>query len=230
MEGWRKFSRCRPNSGHIALANMESTGRVNGIITQNVDRLHQQAGSKRVLELHGTTHEVVCLECSYRTPRDAFQGVLEELNPPTADADVSGKPLFSTAQGTPGLQRPDGDVEIDVAEAFSVPHCPKCSRGEGGQSGDGILKPDVTFFGDNVPRWRHEAANELVRGSDGLLVVGSSLMVFSAFRIAKLAQDLGIEIAVLNAGETRIDEFDGLIKHEAPIGETMTRLVRHANL
>jgi len=121
-------------------------------------------------------------------------------------------------------------VEIDVAEAFSVPHCPKCSRGEGGQSGDGILKPDVTFFGDNVPRWRHEAANELVRGSDGLLVVGSSLMVFSAFRIAKLAQDLGIEIAVLNEGEMRIDEFDGLIKHEAPIGETMTRLVRHANL
>ena len=198
MLGWEKFRHCRPNLAHLALARLEEMGQVSGIITQNVDRLHQKAGSKKVLELHGTTHEVICLDCDYRCSRDQMQLDLKKLNPALADAqrwrilDGQGKlrARHSTAEGTPGLQRPDGDVEVEIDEGFIVPPCPSCS---------GLLKPDVIFFGDNVPRQRVEAANSLIKSSDGILVIGSSLMVFSAYRLCKLAEEHGIPVAVLNS-------------------------------
>ncbi|QDZ25977.1 histone deacetylase [Chloropicon primus] len=223
MVGWEKFARCRPNRAHLALSQLESMGKVSGIVTQNVDRLHHLAGSKRVLELHGTTHEVVCLNCTYRTTRKEFQEELERLNPASGVCGAAGgRPPHTTFEGTPGLQRPDGDIEVEVEERFQVPVCPKCDA----RNEVGMLKPDVTFFGDNVPPWRHEMATSLVKSSDGMLIVGSSLMVFSAFRLAKLALDSGKGVAVLNMGETRIDDHDNLLKYEGPIGETMQRLQR----
>lgn len=115
------------------------------------------------------------------------------------------------------MQRPDGDVEVEIDEGFIVPPCPSCS---------GLLKPDVIFFGDNVPRQRVEAANSLIKSSDGILVIGSSLMVFSAYRLCKLAEEHGIPVAVLNMGETRIDKFENLIKYEAPAGATMSQILK----
>ena len=121
-------------------------------------------------------------------------------------------------ESTPGLQRPDGDIEVEIDwTQFNVPPCPSCG---------GVLKPDVVFFGDNVPKPRVDEAHNLVLNSERILVIGSSLMVFSAFRLAKLAEDNGIPIAVLNMGETRIDSFKGLVKLEAKIGETMTSVLK----
>ena len=243
--GWQTFSQSRPNVCHSSLAQLEHAGKVKGIITQNVDRLHQMAGSKRVLELHGTTWEVICLqpECDYRIGREEFQHTLLSMNPRMTEKQrLQQRQSFSTGENelgekeeirnirgleeTPGLTRPDGDVEVDLQEAFHYPFCPLCGP-------EGILKPDVTFFGDNVCKQRKEKAFEMVRESDGLLVIGTSLMVFSAFRLATFARDANIPIAVLNQGETRIDSFastcknkSGFIKHEAPIGQTMAKILK----
>mmetsp|Transcript_27354 Transcript_27354/g.57954 ORF Transcript_27354/g.57954 Transcript_27354/m.57954 type:complete len:350 (-) Transcript_27354:89-1138(-) len=223
--GWPKFSLCRPNAGHFGLARLEAIGRVKAIVTQNVDRLHQAAGSREVLELHGTTHTVGCLSCDYQACRESFQRTLDALNPGPGNVGDGGKvdevARHTTPEGTPGLQRPDGDVEAEIGAGYVVPACPRCG---------GILKPDVTFFGDNVPRWRVDAANDLVASSDGVLVVGSSLMTFSAFRLAKLAEKEGKKIAVLNMGHTRIDGMASVVvKCEAPIGQAMSQIIKCGN-
>ena len=255
--GWPEFTSCVPNAGHEALARLEELGKLRGgIITQNVDRLHQRAGSGRVLELHGTTHEVQCLGCGALSCRHEFQRTLADLNPEAAAEvqrmlaqqaggdpwDLNGglstpwrralkdwtleppaEPQQPSALLHPSLRRPDGDTEIakHLVDNFKVPACDRC--------GDGVLKPHVVFFGDNLPPGRKEEAQAMVEGADACLVVGSSLMVFSAFRLAKAASRNRIPLAILTAGETRADDL-AQIKVAALAGEALPRLLRAGSI
>jgi NAD-dependent SIR2 family protein deacetylase len=186
MVGWPVLSGARPNGGHRALAALEEDQHLGSILTQNVDGLHTQAGSRNVLELHGNIHHVVCLGCGAQCTRAALQVQLETANP--ALRDVLARPL------------PDGDAEIDpdAVMGFTAPSCPHCS---------GVLMPDVVFFGDNVPPARTADALARMEAADALLVVGSSLMVYSGFRFCRLAQAAGKPIAALNLGRTRADDM-----------------------
>ncbi|MCI0670222.1 MAG: NAD-dependent protein deacetylase [Myxococcaceae bacterium] len=200
--GWPRFRSAMPNAAHEALAALEQEGAVLGLITQNVDRLHQAAGSARVIELHGALAGVRCLDCGEREHRDALQERLLSLNPgfSSRSAEV----------------RPDGDAELalEAEQAFRVASCLRCR---------GTLKPDVIFFGDNVPRPTVEDAFALLETGDALLVVGSSLAVFSGFRFVRRAAERGIPIGMVNLGETR---GDGLaqVRVEARAGEVLPRL------
>lgn len=183
--GWRRMHRAQPNAAHDALATMERCGHLELLITQNVDGLHQVAGSREVVDLHGRLDQVRCLDCDYRAARPAFQTDLEGANP----------------GWSPGAHpRPDGDAQLDEAEYsdFRVPPCPACG---------GRLKPDVVFFGETVPRGRVERSFAALAAADALLVVGSSLMVYSGFRFARRASELGLPIAALNRGRTRADDL-----------------------
>lgn len=186
MIGWPVLAQARPNAGHAALAALEAAGRIQSILTQNVDGLHAQAGSRAVLELHGNIHSVHCLACGTRVPRALVQTQLAALNPQVAQAEA--KPL------------PDGDaqVEPEFLDDFVLPACAQCG---------GVLMPDVVFFGDNVPAARTAAALAQMEAADALLVVGSSLMVYSGFRFCRLAQASGKPIAALNLGITRADHM-----------------------
>lgn len=184
LVGWRHFGAAQPNAAHAALAELESLGRVDLLVTQNVDGLHEHAGSRAVVDLHGRLDVVRCMQCSHRLPRADLQLDLTARNPRWAafDARVA----------------PDGDVDL-AADDFSdvdVPACPVC---------DGILKPDVVFFGESVPRERVEAAMTAARRADAMLVVGSSLMIYSGFRFAEAAAAAGRPIAAVNLGRTRAD-------------------------
>lgn len=189
LVGWPTLARAAPNAGHLALAGLQASGRVDGVITQNVDGLHQRAGSQEVLELHGNIHAVVCLACRARYARAQVQQWLAAANPALAGAVAA--PL------------PDGDAELEPAalEHFQVPVCAACG---------GVLQPDVVFFGDNVPPERTADALGRMARADALLVLGSSLMVFSGFRFCKLAAEAGKPIAAVNMGKTRADELIGL--------------------
>ncbi|KAF8377073.1 hypothetical protein HHK36_030446 [Tetracentron sinense] len=194
--GWRRFTAAQPGAAHIALASLEKVGRLNFMITQNVDRLHHRAGSNP-LELHGTVYSVACLECGFSFCRNIFQDQMKALNPKWASA------IESLDCGNPGSdknfgmkQRPDGDIEIDEKfweEDFHIPTCQKCN---------GVLKPDVVFFGDNIPKDRANKAMEAAKGCDALLVLGSSLMTMSAFRLVRLIQWVHDYIAAYEAGAT----------------------------
>lgn len=187
--GWRRFSGARPNPAHHALARLENAGKVDTVITQNVDRLHSAAGNKKVIDLHGDLSKVRCMNCEVITGRKDFQVALEAANPGwTAEAKHF---------------RADGDAElVDNAEAdFTVPGCATCN---------GIQKPDVVMFGENVPRQRVDEAMSAVERADALLVVGSSLMVFSGFRFARRAGELDKPVAIVNRGRTRADDIAGL--------------------
>ena len=185
--GWETMGRAEPNAGHSALAMLEQRGSVSAIITQNVDCLHQKAGATAVIELHGTIDRVCCLSCHVAFPRALVQEWLRGSNPafPIADA--------------PAIRRaPDGDAHLDEAlhAAFRTPECPACG---------GVLKPDVVFYGDGVPRERVAAAMRAVEQSAALLVVGSSLMVYSGFRFAQHAHRIGKPLVAINRGVTRAD-------------------------
>lgn len=187
--GFRALQEATPNSAHRALARLEALGHVSGVITQNVDGLHQRAGSRRVIDLHGRADRVRCMGCGARRRRDALHAELEARNP-----------AWLTARAEAG---PDGDADLETDfSTFRVPSCARC--------GDGIYKPDVVFFGDSVPRTVVEAAFTLLADSDALLVVGSSLMVFSGYRFARAAARDGRPIACLNRGRTRADELYAL--------------------
>ena len=182
--GWPHFGRARPNPAHLALAQLEHRGQVELLVTQNVDRLHQRAGSERVVDLHGRLDEVRCMSCEWRLPRDAFQQQLIERNPSWQHLDA--------------VIAPDGDADLvdqDFA-SFDVPPCPRCG---------GIAKPDVVFFGEGVPRERVEAATRAWRAADAMLVVGSSLMVYSGYRFVQAAANAGKPVAALTLGRTRAD-------------------------
>lgn len=193
------------------------------MITQNVDRLHHRSGSNP-LELHGTVYTVGCIECGYSFCRRSFQDQLKALNPKWAAA------LDSLTFDSPGSDksfgmrmRPDGDIDIDEKfweEDFHIPACPEC---------DGILKPEVVFFGDNVPKDRADRAMEAVKSCDALLVIGSSVMTFSAFRLVRAAHEVGAAMAIINIGNTRADDIVPL-KISARCGEILPRLLHTGSL
>ncbi|XP_042975716.1 NAD-dependent protein deacylase SRT2 isoform X2 [Carya illinoinensis] len=177
--GWRRFSASQPGAAHIALASLERAGRINFMITQNVDRLHHRAGSNP-LELHGTVYTVICLDCGFSFNRDLFQEQVKELNPKWAAAIESLRYSSRGSDKSFGMkQRPDGDIEIDEKfweEDFHIPTCEKCN---------GVLKPGVVFFGDNVPKDSADKAMEAAKGCDAFLVLGSSVMTMSAYRLVR---------------------------------------------
>ncbi|KAL1130133.1 hypothetical protein AAG570_013071 [Ranatra chinensis] len=200
--GWPLFSRRLPNETHLCLSRLQAVQKVGTIVTQNVDNLHQKAKSRDVIELHGTAFKVVCTNCSYSLPRQDFQAILENMNP------------HITA---PAVMRinPDGDSEVlqEIIKDFVVPNCPKCG---------GIIKPDIVFYGDNVPKTRINLVRDKVVQSDGLIVFGSSLQVFSSYRIVLQASDIKKPIAIINIGRTRCDELCN-IKINARCGEILTQ-------
>jgi NAD-dependent SIR2 family protein deacetylase len=184
--GWRRISRARPNDAHRALARLEAAGKNEILLTQNVDRLHQAAGSAAVIDLHGRLDRVRCMGCGRVSPRDEVQEELSRLNPDWLAHDAA--------------DAPDGDADLDGVDfsSFAVPACPLC---------DGVLKPDVVFFGENVPRDRVEAAMRHLDEADAMLIVGSSLMVYSGFRFVEAAARAGKPIAAVNLGRTRADHL-----------------------
>lgn len=186
MVGWPWFRQAAPNACHVALAQWERAGRIAHLVTQNVDRLHQQAGSRSVTDLHGRLDEVVCLDCHTRLPRQQVQDWLCEHNPGVAQREAT--------------IAPDGDAVIDDAafDDVAVPDCPRCG---------GMLKPNVVFFGETIPRQRVDAAIAALHDADALLVIGSSLMVYSGFRFCRLAAEADIPMAAINPGRTRADEL-----------------------
>ncbi|XP_020106779.1 NAD-dependent protein deacylase SRT2 isoform X1 [Ananas comosus] len=221
--GWRRFTAAQPSAAHYALASLEKLGRVNLMVTQNVDRLHHRAGSNP-LELHGTVYTVICLNCSTSISRELFQEQVKALNPKWASA------IESLGGGPPGSdksfgmqQRPDGDIEINEKfweEDFYIPNCQQCG---------GMLKPDVVFFGDNVLKDRADKAMEAARGCDAFLVLGSSLMTMSAYRLVSAAHEANAPIAIINIGETRADDLVSL-KISARCGEILPRLLEMGSI
>lgn len=187
MLGWPRVRQARPNAAHEALAGLQRQGLISDLITQNVDTLHDQAGSHDVIELHGSLHRVLCLDCGQRSERDAIQQLMEQQNPYLAGVDA--------------VQAPDGDTLLDPAfEArFQVPHCPHCA-GE-------RMKPDVVFFGENVAQHTAARAMNAAETAGGMLVVGSSLMAYSAFRLCRVMADRGRPLIAINLGKTRADEL-----------------------
>ena len=196
--GWPRFIAAAPGAAHAALAAYEATGRVARLVTQNVDGLHQRAGSHSVIDLHGRLDEVVCLTCGTRWSRDDIQAAMAVANP-------CWQVTATTA--------PDGDADIDAAAiaSFDPPRCDRC---------DGAIKPDVVFFGENVPGTRVTDAWNALSSSDAVLVAGSSLMVYSGFRFVKRAHESGLPIAIVNRGRTRADDF-ATLKIEADVGTVL---------
>ncbi|HEY3517285.1 MAG TPA: NAD-dependent protein deacetylase [Gammaproteobacteria bacterium] len=186
LVGFRRMRAARPNDAHRALAALESRGRITRLVTQNVDGLHQAAGSRGVIDLHGRIDVVRCLGCERRIPRELVQAELVERNPHFASLDA--------------LEAPDGDAALDGIDfaSFNVPACGTCG---------GLLKPDVVFFGERVPADRVQLAFAALEAADAMLVVGSSLMVYSGYRFAQAAAHAGKPIAAVNLGTTRADDL-----------------------
>ena len=197
LNGYPRFRDAQPNIGHRALAEMELAGRLHYLITQNVDRLHTKAGSRRVIELHGENSTVQCIECRYREPRKETQARLEWEN----------RHLRLPADET-------GD-----AEGIIVPLCPRCG---------GLVKPAVVFFGETLPADVTEQAHKVVEEGDALLVVGSSLTVWSGYRLVRRAREGGKPVYILNIGPTRADE-EATLKVEAPAGEALSYIAAQLN-
>lgn len=198
LVGWPVMRDARPNQAHEALAELEARGHVELLVTQNVDGLHQSAGSQKVIDLHGRSDRVICMSCEFGCSRDEVHQRSSELNPAftrfTADTAPDG----------------DADLEVDFS-GFQIPDCPQCG---------GILKPDVVFFGDNVPKQRVLDALDALQRADALLVIGSSLMVYSGFRFCRRANEWNKPIAALTLGKTRADELLYL-KLDAPIAPVL---------
>ena len=199
--GWQRIDRARPGPTHTALTRLEQGGALVGIITQNVDRLHHLAGSQKVVELHGALANVRCLDCQYIEPRSSVQRRLMIANPdwkPPDSAEIA----------------PDGDAEVTDTEDFRVVACLRCS---------GVLKPDVVFFGENVPRPVVDSAWALFDRAEVLLVLGSSLAVFSGYRFVHRAAKIGMPVGIINLGESRGDAA-ATHRLQAPLGTVMPLL------
>ena len=201
--GWRQMKRARPNAAHEAVAGLQKQGLVEGIITQNVDGLHQAAGATGVIELHGGLDRAICLNCGRLSDRTDLDRRLHAANPGfTARAEAVN---------------PDGDVDLaeDELAGFVMVACPHC--------GEGPLKPDVVFFGETVPRPRVDACFAMLERAGSLLILGSSLKVMSGFRFVLQARKSGIPVAIVNQGETRGDGYCD-IRLDAPLGEVLPAL------
>jgi NAD-dependent SIR2 family protein deacetylase len=201
--GWTRFAEAQPNAAHVALARLEAAGLISCLVTQNVDGLHQRAGSRHVVDLHGRLDTVQCLTCRADWPRETFQAELARLNP--------------AWQGDEARVAPDGDADLEGVDfsRFVLPDCPACG---------GILKPAVVFFGESVPPERVTYCLERLAEADGLLVVGSSLMVRSGYRFAVAAAERGLPIAAINRGRTRADDLL-TIKIEGSCGDVLEGIV-----
>jgi NAD-dependent SIR2 family protein deacetylase len=201
--GWRHIARAAPNQGHRAVAELGRLGLLAGIITQNVDGLHQAAGASGVTELHGSLHRVTCLSCGQRTPRTDLDRRLAEANAGWDEAAA--------------LINPDGDAVLDDAatETFRVVDCRACR---------GVLKPDVVFFGENVPPERARACYAMVERASSLVVLGSSLTVMSGLRYVRHAAKLQLPVMIVNQGSTRGDAH-ATATLDAPLGQVLTALV-----
>lgn len=202
MSGWPSFKAARPAAAHRALGALEAAGCLQGIVTQNVDDLHRRAGSRHVVDLHGRLARVRCLDCKRRSPRTMLQEKLLRINP--------------DFQIRPARLAPDGDADLERTDysAFAVPSCPKCG---------GLLKPDVTFYGETIPAQRTRQAESTMEQADAVLVIGSSLMVFSAYRLVRNAARAGIPVFALNLGRTRADDLL-TAKIAAPAAEAVPAL------
>jgi NAD-dependent SIR2 family protein deacetylase len=197
--GWPMFSQAEPNAAHRALAAWPYAERITALVTQNVDGLHQRAGSRSVIDLHGRLDRVSCLACGTALERHDLQQAMLRSNPDWRAGDA--------------VTAPDGDADIEAAAVarFAPPHCAVC---------DGMLKPDVVFYGENVPRARYAQALDALHAADALLVVGSSLMVYSGFRFARMAHERGMPVAILNRGTTRADAL-ATLKLDADCGAAL---------
>ena len=197
--GWERISSVHPNVSHRALAALEGADRLSGLITQNVDGLHSTAGSRDVVDLHGRLDRVVCLDCGVLSARTALQLRLAALNPTFADGGV--------------VLLPDGDVALEATADFRTADCERCG---------GVLKPDVVFFGENVPADRVQHCEDLVDAAEALVVLGSSLHVFSGRRFVTRARSRGIPIAIVNRGGTRCDPI-ATVKVDAGCADVLGR-------
>ena len=203
--GWRHMAGREPNAGHRALAALERAGVVNGVITQNVDLLHTKAGSRAVINLHGTYDRVVCLDCAHRMSRAELAALLEAANPGFTER----------AEQLGGLAvAPDADAVVADTESFTFIDCPACG---------GMLKPDIVYFGESVAKEVVQQSYSLVEQSEALLVAGSSLTVFSGYRFVRHAAALGIPVAVVNRGPTRGDDL-ATVKVDAGCSPILTLL------
>lgn len=194
LVGWPVMRDAQPNDAHLAVAHLEALGHIELLVTQNVDGLHQQAGNRNVIDLHGRSDRVICMNCDFTCSRDEVHRRSTEMNPAFTH--------FTAATAPDG----DADLEVDFS-TFHPPNCPRCG---------GILKPDVVFFGDNVPKQRVIDALDALQRADALLVIGSSLMVYSGFRFCRRAHERSTPIAALTLGKTRADELLNM-KLDAPI-------------
>jgi len=187
--GWRHMAATLPNAGHRALAALERAGVVTGLITQNVDLLHTKAGSRNVVDLHGTYARVTCLDCGHAMSRATLAELLEAANPG----------FLERAEAVGGIAvAPDADAIVDDTDSFRIVDCPVCG---------GMLKPDIVYFGESVPKPRVEEAFALVDGAQALLVAGSSLTVFSGYRFVRHAAARAMPVAIVNRGRTRGDDL-----------------------
>ena len=203
--GWRHMDETLPNAGHRAVAALERDGLVTGVITQNVDLLHTKAGSRDVINLHGTYAQVICLSCGDSMTRAALAKELDALNPGFAER----------VEAAGGLAvAPDADAVVADTTSFRYLDCASCG---------GMLKPDIVYFGENVPKSVVEQAFSLIDGADALLVAGSSLTVFSGYRFVRHAAALGIPVAIVNRGPTRGDDL-AAVKVEGGCSELLTLL------
>ncbi|MEO5993753.1 MAG: NAD-dependent protein deacetylase [Arthrobacter sp.] len=206
--GWSHLRRADPNEGHAAVARLERRGLLTGLITQNVDRLHEAAGSINVVDLHGRFDQVACLSCHRRYSRTLLAGVLTELNPGFLDRALAAGAVEMA---------PDADATVEDAaliRTFVVANCPACG---------GLLKPDFVYFGENVPKDRVERSYSIVDEAAALLVAGSSLTVMSGLRFARHAAKHGKPVVIINRGQTRGDEL-AAIKLDAGVSEALSWL------
>lgn len=201
--GWGRFAKAEPNVGHRAIAWAEEGAHFSGVVTQNVDALHHKAGSLRVVDLHGRLDKVRCIHCGQSFTRNSIARRIDELNPWLVTADLAG------------VTRPDGDVDVSVSEDFAVPSCDMC---------DGVLKPEVIFFGEFVPVGVFEQAAGLVGASDALIVAGSSLVVNTGMRLVSLAHKRKIPIIIINRGPTKADRWAS-VRIEGGTSETLDAIV-----
>ncbi|MFF2319403.1 NAD-dependent protein deacetylase [Arthrobacter sp. NPDC058097] len=206
--GWAHLRRANPNAGHAAVVLLEQRGLLTGLITQNVDRLHEDAGSTNVVDLHGRFDQVICLDCRRTYSRQLLAGVLEELNPEFLE--------HATKSGLVEMA-PDADATVEdlrLIRGFVVARCPACG---------GVLKPDFVYFGENVPKERVERAYAMVDKAQALLVAGSSLSVMSGLRFVRHAAKQGKPVVIINRGRTRGDDL-ATIKLEAGVSESLAWL------